>query len=83
MSALRMSSEPSPTSSSIAAIPTLFEGFEDAIPASERWQLLARQKVEEVDAVIARAQRMKDLLDHVLECRCLKLEDCAALIAAG
>ena len=45
-----------------------------------RWQVLARKKIEEVDVLLARAQRMKTLLAHVLECRCVRLEDCAAII---
>jgi MerR family redox-sensitive transcriptional activator SoxR len=62
----------------IAEIQTLFEGFEDATPASVRWQVLARRKLEEVDALIARAERMKVLLGQALACQCLRLEDCAA-----
>jgi len=41
-----------------------------------RWQALARQKVVELDALIARAQRMKYVLETGLHCGCLRLEDC-------
>jgi MerR family redox-sensitive transcriptional activator SoxR len=64
----------------IAEIQTLFEGFEDATPASVRWQVLARRKLEEVEASIVRAERMKVLLGQALACQCLRLEDCAACI---
>lgn len=40
------------------------------------WELAAR-KLPEVDALIARAERMKRLLEAGLRCECLTLEDCA------
>ena len=67
----------------MAEIKTLFEGFEDETPISERWQVLARRKLAEVEAAIARAERMKTLLGHALECRCLRVEDCAQIIGRG
>jgi MerR family redox-sensitive transcriptional activator SoxR len=66
----------------VAEIRTLFEGFDEATPMSERWQALARQKMEEADALIARAQHMKALLSQALSCGCLRLEDCASHIGA-
>jgi MerR family redox-sensitive transcriptional activator SoxR len=67
----------------ITEIHTLFEGFEEETPASVRWQILAQEKLNEVDALIARAERMKGLLDHALECRCLRLADCARILAGN
>jgi MerR family redox-sensitive transcriptional activator SoxR len=64
----------------VAEIHTLFEGFEEATPASERWQVLARAKLREVDALAARAQRMRVLLEGALTCGCLRLDDCARAI---
>ena len=61
----------------INEIHTLFEGFEDATPMSERWQLLARQKLAEVEASLERARTMQMLLGQALGCGCLRLEDCA------
>jgi MerR family transcriptional regulator, redox-sensitive transcriptional activator SoxR len=61
----------------IAEIHTLFEGFEDATPASQRWQVLAKTKLAETEALIARAEQMKELLGHALACQCLSLDDCA------
>ena len=49
------------------------------MPASERWRTLAAAKLAEVDAVIARAQGMRRVLEQALRCGCLRLEDCAAL----
>jgi MerR family redox-sensitive transcriptional activator SoxR len=64
----------------IGEIRTLFEGFEEEMPMSVRWQVLARDKLAEVDALMDRAQRMRSLLDQALACGCLRLEDCARAI---
>jgi len=67
----------------VTEIQTLFEGFAEEATASVRWQVLARRKLAEVDALIARAERMKALLGDVLECRCLRLDDCARILAGN
>jgi MerR family redox-sensitive transcriptional activator SoxR len=67
----------------VAEVRLLFEGFEDVVPASMRWQVLAGQKLAEVDALMDRAQRMRALLGRALECGCLRLEDCERAIYAG
>ena len=61
----------------ISEIRTLLDGFSEDIPPSERWRVLAREKLTEVDALIERALGMKDLLERGLRCECLSLEDCA------
>ena len=61
----------------ISEIRTLLNGFSEDTPPSERWRLLAEKKLPEVDALIERAQSMKDLLERGLRCECLRLEDCA------
>jgi MerR family transcriptional regulator, redox-sensitive transcriptional activator SoxR len=61
----------------ISDIRTLLDGFSEDIPPSERWRVLAREKLTEVDALIERALGMKDLLERALRCECLTLEDCA------
>jgi len=63
----------------IAEISTLFNGFEPGTPAAERWHALADRKIEEIDALIARAQRMRAVLEESLACGCLTLEQCADL----
>jgi|CXWL01.1.fsa_nt_gi MerR family redox-sensitive transcriptional activator SoxR len=60
----------------IAEIQTLFNGFAPDTPPAARWRTLACQKVVELDASIARAQRMKQVLETGLQCGCLRLEDC-------
>jgi MerR family redox-sensitive transcriptional activator SoxR len=54
----------------------LFYGFGKGIPASHRWQLLAQRKITEMDDLIARAKKMKRLLEKAERCKCLDLEDC-------
>jgi len=60
----------------IAEMHLLVAGFSSEIPASERWQLLARKKLEEVEKVITHAQQTKKLLERLLQCGCLRLEEC-------
>jgi MerR family transcriptional regulator, redox-sensitive transcriptional activator SoxR len=61
----------------IAEIRTLLDGFSEDTPPSERWRVLARDKLPEVDALAERALGMKDLLERGLRCECLSLEGCA------
>ena len=61
----------------ISEIRTLLNGFSENTPPSERWRLLAEEKLPEVDALIERALGMKDLLERGLRCECLRLEDCS------
>src|SRR5260370_26911789 len=54
----------------------LFHGFGKGTPAFRRWQLLAQRKITEMDGLIARAKKMKRLLEKADHCKCLDLEDC-------
>lgn len=47
-----------------------------------RWRALAERKLREVEAVIAKAEATRRLLEESLDCDCLALEDCAT-VAAG
>jgi MerR family redox-sensitive transcriptional activator SoxR len=64
----------------LGEIRTLVRGFSPSTPPSARWHALARQKLPEVETLIARARTMKRLLEAGLNCRCLRLEDCALLV---
>ena len=65
----------------IEEIKQLFYDFADDTPASQRWQVLAKHKLIELEARIARAQEMKRVLEEcLLQCRCLSLDECARLI---
>jgi MerR family transcriptional regulator, redox-sensitive transcriptional activator SoxR len=67
----------------VAEIQTLLHGFAPDTPPAERWDLLARQKLQELDALIERAQHMKRILETGLHCGCLRLEDCAVALERG
>jgi len=60
----------------VAEIRELLSGFDRATPASTRWQALARRKLADVEERIERAQRMKELLERLLRCRCETLGQC-------
>jgi MerR family transcriptional regulator, redox-sensitive transcriptional activator SoxR len=63
----------------ISEIRMLLDGFSEDTPPSERWRVLAREKLPEVEALVERALGMKNLLDRGLRCECLRLEDCALI----
>ena len=67
----------------IAETQTLLHGFSPDTPPPERWRELATRKLPEVDALIARAQTMRHILEMGLQCECLSLEECARLTLAG
>jgi MerR family transcriptional regulator, redox-sensitive transcriptional activator SoxR len=67
----------------IAEIQALLNGFAPDTPPAARWQPLASRKIQELDALIARAQQMKQVLEKGLNCGCLRLEDCAVVLEAG
>ena len=60
----------------VSDVKTLLDGFSDDTPPSERWRVLAREKLVEVESLIERALGMKRLLERGLRCECLRLEDC-------
>ena|SRR5690349_9616418 len=64
----------------VAEIGTLLHGFAPETPPAARWQPLAREKLRELDEQIARAEAMKRILQTGLNCGCLRLEDCAAIL---
>ena len=67
----------------LAEIKTLMTGFSADEPPSERWHAMARKKIVEVDALIARAEGMKRILMLGLDCDCLRIEECAVVLEAG
>jgi hypothetical protein len=46
----------------------------------DRWRPLAEHKLGEVRALVARAQQMQRILESLLNCGCLHLEDCGISI---
>jgi MerR family transcriptional regulator, redox-sensitive transcriptional activator SoxR len=54
----------------------IFSGIRDRQAPSVVWQWFAEQKLREVDALIARANEMRRLLEEGLRCGCLGVEEC-------
>jgi MerR family transcriptional regulator, redox-sensitive transcriptional activator SoxR len=58
-------------------------GFSAQTPPAARWRALAARKLQEVDALMDRAQRMKLLLETSFQCRCPRLEDCEQFLRSA
>jgi MerR family redox-sensitive transcriptional activator SoxR len=61
---------------SLAEVGTLLRSIDQGAPAHEQLQALAARKLPEVDALIARAQQMRDWLTTASACGCDSLEVC-------
>jgi MerR family redox-sensitive transcriptional activator SoxR len=61
---------------SVAEMQTLLQELDVDAPLSARWQVLAKQKLAEVDTLIQRAQSMRRMLEQGLDCSCPDLEQC-------
>ena len=60
----------------------LVAGFPPDTPPADRWRALATGKLAEVDAVVARSERMRVVLRRTLARGCLRIEDCGHCLAA-
>lgn len=60
----------------LAEMRRLVAGFPASVPASERWQILIPQKLQEVDALLDRLQQTRQTLQHLLFCECQRMEEC-------
>jgi MerR family redox-sensitive transcriptional activator SoxR len=67
----------------LAETRTLLNGFSAKVPPSARWRALADRKLPEIEALIARASAMRQLLEEGLECECLSLDECGLLLSGG
>jgi MerR family redox-sensitive transcriptional activator SoxR len=67
----------------MAEIKRLVTGFVPGTRPAARWQELATRKLAEIDAMVARAERMRAVLRIALDCGCFRMEDCGALLDAG
>ncbi len=65
----------------LAEVRLFLHGFPTSTRISTRWKKMAAGKVQEMDALIARAQAMKKMLEAIMHCRCRTLEQCAAGLA--
>jgi MerR family transcriptional regulator, redox-sensitive transcriptional activator SoxR len=64
---------------SLREIEQLLHGFRRGAAPSQRWRALATAKLSEVDALIARAQAMRALLERGVDCDCLTPGECELL----
>jgi DNA-binding transcriptional MerR regulator len=61
---------------SINEIRTFLHGFPRKTPPAQRWQSLAKAKLEELNEQMVRISRMKRVLRAVLRCECYAVEHC-------
>jgi DNA-binding transcriptional MerR regulator len=61
---------------------TFLEGFALQASPAARWDLLARRKLAELDALIAAIGERKALLETSFRCECRTLAECERLIGA-
>lgn len=66
---------------SLAEIERLLNGFPRETTPGERWEILARSKLAELDALAERIDEMRDLLTRGIGCGCRSLEDCGIFAA--
>ncbi|CAN5804057.1 Cu(I)-responsive transcriptional regulator [soil metagenome] len=61
---------------SLEEIRMLFHGFGDDVPASDRWRKLAKSRISEIEAQIACAEAMRQVLRESLRCDCITFDTC-------
>lgn len=66
---------------SLGEIRLFLSALRDDAPVGPRWKKLARRKIHELDAHIARSLELKALLQHLLRCRCASLEICTSRLS--
>jgi MerR family transcriptional regulator, redox-sensitive transcriptional activator SoxR len=64
----------------LTEIRQLFYGFRDGAPPSERWQVLARRKIIELDEMARKIAVTKELLERA--CNCRDFTECGQQILA-
>ena len=60
----------------LSEIVLLFEQRDTAAPLSERWQVLAREKLADVERLIRHAREVRQTLISGLRCGCPNLHEC-------
>ena len=68
---------------SLREIRRLLSGFTDGTPASERWRVLAENKLADLDRAAEKIEAMRAILKRAIRCGCLELDECARRIAAS
>ena len=57
-------------------IKALFGTFRSGENPSQECRAMAQKKIQELDELVLKAQRMKQILEHGLNCRCTSLSGC-------
>jgi MerR family redox-sensitive transcriptional activator SoxR len=70
------------TGFSLPEIKLLLHGFPQAVPAGDRWRKLATAKIQQLEAGIAKARAMEQMLRSIMKCRCTTMEQCARGLAS-
>ncbi len=65
------------TGFSLPEIKLLLHGFPQTMPAGDRWRKLATAKIQQLEASIAKARAMEQMLRSIMKCRCATMEQCA------
>ena len=60
----------------VPEIRQLLRGVSRGTPPGPRWRALAQKKLDEVEARIVEAQRMRGVLRMVMDCECPTFEEC-------
>jgi MerR family redox-sensitive transcriptional activator SoxR len=66
---------------SLEEIKIFLSGLSDKASVGKRWKRLAHSKIKQVDETVARARRLKTLLEHLLHCQCGSLRQCVARLS--
>jgi MerR family transcriptional regulator, redox-sensitive transcriptional activator SoxR len=61
---------------SLPEIKIFLTGLRNGAPVGSRWKKLAQSKIQEVLRNMQREKRLKSLLEHLLQCRCVSLNVC-------
>lgn len=70
------------TGFSLPEIKVLLHGFPTTTTAGDRWRKLATSKISQLEANIAKARAMEQMLRSVMKCRCTTIDQCARGLAA-
>ena len=67
----------------ISEVRVLLSGFNAEASPAERWRELATEKMAELEARIAEAEQMKQLLERFTSCPCSTLDECGEAIRSS
>jgi MerR family transcriptional regulator, redox-sensitive transcriptional activator SoxR len=67
---------------SLLEIKLLLHGFPPPTKAGYRWRKLANSKIQQLEAHIAKARAMEEMLRSLMKCRCTTIDQCAHTLAA-